>query len=432
MPPTVESFPRPSPSPPLPAFQGVGLALDYAIIDQVSLNVLPIADRLLAAADDLEFAAPTHHAYAWRDGLALHLLEIRHRTPMPTLQGVAAGLAGEIAAIGKILQQNDALLLPGGMHPWMDPSCETRLRQDAHGNVYHHVERLFDCTRHGWTNLHGVRLYLPFANDAEFARLHAAIRVVLPLIPALTAGSPFAAGIDSGCADHRLAVWGDHATRLAVVSGDIIAPTLSSHEEYDSIILAPARAAMAPLDPHGLLRQELICARGAIARFDHHAIGITLADTQECPRADVAVAGAITAVVRMLYTESTSSLESQQAIDTSTLATVLQRCVRSAEQAELSGDVGAAYLALLGYPRAACSAQHLWRYLIRSLPREPGIDDAAMAALDHILEHGTLATRLRRATHGDASPARLHTLYRRLTDCLAQNRMFGGQRSTLT
>ena len=88
----------------------------------------------------------------------------------------------------------------------------------------------------------------------------------------------------------------------------------------------------------------------------------------------------------------------------------------------------AAYLALLGYPASACRAQQLWRHLIRGGTPEPGIDDETAATLEHILEHGTLATRLRRATHGDPSPARLHSLYRRLADCLHDDRLFGVNR----
>ena len=39
-----------------------------------------------------------------------------------------------------------------------------------------------------------MHVNLPFADDAQFARLHAAIRLVLPLLPALAASSPIAEG----------------------------------------------------------------------------------------------------------------------------------------------------------------------------------------------------------------------------------------------
>ena len=76
-------------------------------------------------------------------------------------------------------------LLPGGVHPWMDPSKETRLWPHEYNEVYRSFDRIFGCAGHGWSNLQSTHLNLPFADDDEFGRLHAAIRAILPLLPAL-------------------------------------------------------------------------------------------------------------------------------------------------------------------------------------------------------------------------------------------------------
>ena len=88
------------------------------------------------------------------------------------------------------LATRDARLLPTGMHPWMDPSAETSLWPGEGAAIYATFDRLFDCRRHGWANLQSMHVNLPFDGDDEFARLHAAVRVLLPLIPALAASSP--------------------------------------------------------------------------------------------------------------------------------------------------------------------------------------------------------------------------------------------------
>ena len=81
----------------------------------------------------------------------------------------------------------EQMLLPGGAHPWMDPGREMVLwPHDAH-EIYDLYNTIFDCRGHGWANLQSAHLNLPFAGDAEFASLHAAIRILLPLMPALTA-----------------------------------------------------------------------------------------------------------------------------------------------------------------------------------------------------------------------------------------------------
>ena len=59
-------------------------------------------------------------------------------------------------------------------------------------------DRIFSCQGHGWANLQSMHINLPFADDAEFGRLHAAIRFLLPLLPGLTASSPVMDGAVTG------------------------------------------------------------------------------------------------------------------------------------------------------------------------------------------------------------------------------------------
>ena len=88
--------------------------------------------------------------------------------------------------------------MPTAMHPWMDPATETVLWDDA-TDVYRTYDRIYGCRGHGWANLQSMHVNLPFADDSQFARLHAAIRLVLPLLPALAASSPIAEGsVDGG------------------------------------------------------------------------------------------------------------------------------------------------------------------------------------------------------------------------------------------
>jgi hypothetical protein len=86
------------------------------------------------------------------------------------------------------------MLLPTGAHPLMDPFTETRLWPHEHKEIYNLYNRIFDCRGHGWSNLQSTHLNLPFSGDAEFKKLHAAIRLLLPLIPALSASTPLLDG----------------------------------------------------------------------------------------------------------------------------------------------------------------------------------------------------------------------------------------------
>ena len=413
-----------TPAPVLHAFAGIGIELEYAIVATDTLDVLPIADWLLAQEAGPGVTDVVRGTYGWSNELVLHVIEIKNRAPAATLAGLAEGFAAEVSAIDNLLRKHGARLLPGAMHPWMDPATQTQLWPHENAQIYRQFDRIFDCARHGWANLQSMHINLPFADDTEFSRLHAAIRLVLPIIPALAASSPFADGFDAGYADARMAAYGNNATGFPAIAGAVIPATMCSRAQYAAEILAPLYRAIAPHDPQGLLQHEWLNARGAIARFDRNAIEIRVTDTQECPRADIAIAGAITAVARMLHEERTASLVMQQACTTNDLFILLQRCIAHGGAACIDGCAGAGYLRLLGYPGTACSGQQLWRHLIDNLPGRCGIDRSGLAALDHILEQGTLATRLRRAAGAQPSRAGLHAVYGELADCLRAGRMF--------
>src|SRR4029453_10905609 len=167
-----------------------------------------------------------------------------------------------------------------------------------YAEVYAAFDRIFGCREHGWANVQSMHLNLPFAGDAEFARLHAAIPVLLPILPALAASSPFVGGRATGLLDNRLEFYRGHTRRIPSLVADVIPEEVFDRAAYEERILARLRADVAPHDPEGVMRPEWMNARGAIARFDRDAIEIRLLDAQECPRADLAVATAVVGVLR--------------------------------------------------------------------------------------------------------------------------------------
>ncbi|HET9233312.1 MAG TPA: glutamate-cysteine ligase family protein, partial [Candidatus Eisenbacteria bacterium] len=187
---------------PLGLFDAYGVELEYMIVDATTLDVRPIADTLLGPEGDVDRGAAT-----WSNELALHVIEIKNSEPAPRLTGLARVFQDEVREVNRRLAPQGAMLLPTGMHPWMDPDREFRTWPHEGGPVYGTFHRIFDCRGHGWANLQSVHLNLPFANDAEFGRLHAAIRLVLPLLPALAASSPARSGRLTGFMDTRLNVY---------------------------------------------------------------------------------------------------------------------------------------------------------------------------------------------------------------------------------
>lgn len=406
-------------APALHAFAGYGIELEYMIVDRHTLAVMPLADALLQAAAR---SAPTdsHARFGWSNEIVLHLIEIKNARPEPALEPMAAEFQAEAHAANRLLRPLGAQLMPGAMHPWMNPAAETRLWPHDDAPIYQAYDRIFGCRKHGQANLQSMHLNLPFADDGEFARLHAAVRIVLPILPALAASSPIADGKPSGFLDTRMEAYRTATERVPSVTGRVIPDTVGSRAEYQDQVLAPMYRDIAARDPHGILRHEWLNARGAIPRFDRNAIELRVIDVQECPQADLAIAAAATAVIRALYDAAWSPLAAQQAFGTDALAAILLACIRDAEQA-LIDDAG--YLRLLGLAERPWRAGKIWQHLIETA--SPTQSASWREPLRVILEQGPLARRILRALGADCSHAHLQSVYGELCDCLEAGRMFG-------
>lgn len=406
----------------LHAFMGYGIELEYMIVDRERLSVLPVADRLLREAPDSRGNEVPRGLLGWSNELVLHVIEIKNPRPTASLSMLADAFQSEVRHLDRVLQGMGARLMPTAMHPWMDPRSETRLWPHENDAIYRAYDRIFDSRSHGWANLQSMHINLPFANDEEFARLHAAIRLVLPILPALAASSPIADGRVTEWADYRMRMYWDNARQFPSITGMVVPEPVISRTAYEQRILAPMYREIAPQDPERQLRYEWLNSRGAIARFDRNAIEIRVVDTQECPRADLAIATATISTVRALYRAGSQALAEQQEIPTRQLAAILEDCIRDAEQAVIDN---AAYLRLLGFPGQRCHAGELWRHLVeRMLENNPGHASHWQQALHVILDQGPLARRILRAVGDDCSPQRLRDVYGQLCDCLRDGVMF--------
>jgi carboxylate-amine ligase len=405
----------------IPAFSGYGLELEYMIVDRGSLAVRPIADHLLRAFAGHDASGVTRGTIGWSNELVRHVVEIKNIAPTPALETLPGRFQHEIREANRLLRAVDARLMPTAMHPWMNPATDTVLWEDA-SEVYGTYDRIYGCRGHGWANLQSMHINLPFADDSQFARLHAAIRLALPLLPALAASSPIAEGNPTGILDYRLEAYRSICSLTPRVAGDIIPETVDTRAEYEARILAPMYDEIAPHDPAGVLRHEWLNSRGAIPRFDRDAIEIRLVDVQECPLADVAIAAATVAVIKWLYSERSASLADQQAIETHVLAGLLLATIHDADAAVVDN---VAYLRALGVGALRCSAGDVWRALLDACARDTNLAGAWWRpSIDVILNRGPLARRILRAVGDDADRDRLRDVYGGLCECLQDGRMF--------
>jgi gamma-glutamyl:cysteine ligase YbdK (ATP-grasp superfamily) len=399
-------------------FEGFGIEAEYMIVAADDLAVLPVGDRLLARASGRLSGDVERGEAAWSNELVLHLLEMKTNGPRPSLDGLSDVLAGEVQEANRLLEPLGGRLLATGMHPFMDPQREARLWPHEYNEVYRTYDRIFGCRGHGFGNLQSVHVNLPFADDHEFARLHAAVRLVLPLLPGLAASTPLVEGRATGTLDNRLVFYRRNQRIAPSVTGAVIPERVYSKDAYERRIFRFIEEEIAPRDPEGILEPEWVNSRGAIARFVRNSIEIRLIDTQECPAADVAVAAAAVAVVRALVEERWTSHAEQAEWHESHLVPVFEDAVRDGGEAVVRDP---AYLAAFGVRARAVTLSELWSHLVETLDVRV---DGARGALATILGRGCLAKRILAATGGEPSLEAIRDVYGELADCLAANRPF--------
>lgn len=407
----------------LSLFGGYGIEIEYMIVDSRSLCVLPVSDQLISSVAGAMVNDVARGEIAWSNELVLHVIELKTNGPARSITGLPEQFLENVRDINTRLQAMHGMLMPTGMHPWMDPYRETMLWNHDNREIYDTYNRIFNCQGHGWSNLQSMHINLPFADDREFALLHDAIRVLLPVLPALAASTPYADGAFTGMMDTRLEMYRQNAKRIPSITGFVIPEPVSSEEEYGEVILQPMYRDIAPHDPDGVLQDEWLNSRGAIARFDRHAIEIRILDTQETPAADLAIAAMVISVLKSLVVGKWLEPGRLAEISTPILAQMFMDFVANADEGAIDNR---AFLEIFSFPDRKCNGSEFWQYLREEVAFEGEGNPVLAPALDHILRMGPLARRMLRATGKDVKRSKLEEMFRQLCTCLAQGEMFQG------
>lgn len=401
---------------PLGLFEAYGIELEYMIVDRDTLDVRPICDALFRSVTGEEGCDVEpdgdEGVVSWSNELVLHVVELKTQRPVASLGGLTEHFERHVRRINELLEPMNGRLLPTGMHPWMNGDREARLWPHENNEIYRTYDRIFGCRGHGWSNLQSTHVNLPFADDEQFGRLHAALRLILPLLPALAASSPIVDGVWSPVSDHRLEVYRTNSLRVPMMTGLVVPEPVFTRAGYERDVLGKLYEELRPLDPEGVLRHEFANARGAMARFDRGAIEIRVLDIQECPRADLAIAALVTEVVRNIVDERWLSYDAQKKIATEPLHDVLLDTIRHAERTRIRDR---SLLSAVGITTPTSWAGDVWRTLLeRVIPDHP----TWTPLLRKMLDAGTLSTRIGDAFRRTPSRAGLRDVFVELADCL--------------
>jgi len=402
-------------------FEGFGVEIEYMIVDRDTLNVKPICDLVLnKKAGKIVNEWPVGQM-AISNELVLHVIEIKTSGPAVSLKNLGSSFQEQVRAINELLIEFNACLLPGPMHPWMNPHTEMKLWPHEYNPIYEAYDRIFNCKGHGWANVQSTHLNLPFTGDQEFEKLHAACRILLPLIPAMSAASPVAEEISMPFLDYRMEVYRTNSSRIPSVTGLIVPEQVFSEDQYREQIFARMYDDISEYDPDGILQDEWLNSRGAMARFDRGAIEIRVVDSQECPAADIALMEWITASVQALVNEQWCSLEEQKKWSEKELSEILLQTIKHGERAVIENT---GYLRLFNTGKRHMEAGFLCQDLYDRVEGHYSFSDTSRRCLRHIFKSGTLARRILHSLPQVFTKNDLFHTYRQLCRCLQDGELF--------
>ena len=389
-----------------------GVEMEYMIVDRDTLQVLPRADIPLGKdKDGNQLSDVEYDDIGLSNELVSHVLEFKCAHPKSTFDGLGKRFFHEIRRANKKLEKINAMLLPSAAHPFMDPA-EMQLWPYDCNDIYQTYDRIFNCKGHGWANLQSTHLNLSFDGDDEFGELHAAIRLLLPLIPAIAASSPYLDGKYTGFKDARIEVYRHNQDKVPEIAGLVIPEKAYTYDEYNTQIFDKVKKAIAPHDPEHLLNHFFLNSRGAIARFDRGAIEIRLVDIQECPNADIAIAELEIATLKAIAGKDIRDF------DTARLSEMLTQTSRDAENTVIDWPE---FLAVFGMEHK-CTAGELWKHVFKAVRGK--LTEVSANTLEQMLARGTLSSALHRALGDRPSREDFVREYAKLADCLAHNRLY--------
>ncbi|AVR46321.1 glutamate--cysteine ligase [Christiangramia fulva] len=399
-------------------FEVAGIELEYMLVKKANFKVNPIVDQLLTKKNGSLTSDIDNGKIEWSNELVNHVVEIKTNGPVESLEGLEDLFQDNVIEINSLLEEFATVLMPGASHPLMNPDTETRLWQHHYSKIYALYNRIFDCRGHGWSNVQSMHINLPFSGDDEFEKLHAAVRILLPIIPGLAASSPVLDGKHTGFKDTRMHFYKSNQKEIPHMTGKVIPEQVFSKAEYYEKIFDPINEALKPFDTDHLLDHHFVNSRGAIARFDRNAIEIRVIDIQENPSADVAIAAFIIETLKLLVSEELVSLEDQKSWHEDALFDIFNEVIINAENTLITDQK---YLALFDIEKAA-DVKIIWRKLFSRV--KENLSENHAKHIDFILQNGSLATRILKAIRNDFSEKNILGVYKKMAICLQENRMF--------
>lgn len=387
-----------------PLFSTVMVHPTLAVIHASSLQAVEL-DAVLLAELNGTTATGTPAAFSWKSGPAGHLIVLYAAQPFDDLPMAHTAMHAQVVRASSILAQRNLLLMPGGAHPFLDGSS-TGLPP-------------FPGAEHsGWRNNQCLVVKLPFTDD-EFAKVLAAVRVLLPILPALSAASPFSDGSVGTSLDMRFVRQSERFSAWNALAGPLIPEAVFTRDDYYRTVFTPIVKTLADAGLHDKVDMLAMDSRSATASFDPDLMELKILDGQEGIGANVALVELLVAALRKLCNGRWISTYVQRAWDAADLTEILQNVLRNGPKAVIDNQQ---YLRTFGCDASVLSAGHLWEHIVAQLGKQ-----LSARCRDHamfILREGNLAQRMLKGTGASPGKNELLSVHERMCASLISDEVF--------
>ena len=281
---------------------------EFSVVND-DLRALPIVDRIIKDFHGRIVNFVEQPSFTFGKELQLHVMEIKPNEPFKSPIEFEETTHQAVLTMHDFLQRKyKASLLGTGMHPLLKLE-ETGVWPHRDRKFYQAMDSVFNLKQHGWLNIQGFQLNLPYRNEREGVILHNYLANVCAYLPAIAASSPIYEGHFGKDVDNRLHFYALNQKEVPSVTGDVVPEYISSFEQYQKEIIGKYSLDLVRAGANeAIVNKEWINSRGVIFRFDRRALEIRVMDEQECVKSDVALSCFIRALARGLMAEKTELL----------------------------------------------------------------------------------------------------------------------------
>lgn len=374
--------------------ESIEVDLEYMIVDKRNFLPRNIASSILHELETSDAASGSvFSSIRVSPTLTQHSLKLSNRRAEGNYHRLETLFVDAIRELNTILENVQAMLMPGSVHPTLLPKRGVSLYDGPSDNPELKLAREIDHKRHAWLNNQCACFRIRYRNEQEFVRTQDALLLLLSKLPALAAASPYLEGDVRESLDTRCHFLSRKHREFPSITGDYIPERVASVDEYKTLILAPM------LEERIELRKALsnegierLNGRAFVPLFSRNKIEVRILGTQEAPSVDLAIMFFLVKVLQQLLDLPPSALAraASRSNTRKRKRTLLEVATLGAE-AELHGP---SLDAIFKLGRLPVSARNFWSALLEKVSAEQSMD-YGFETISFLIEHGPLATRMK-------------------------------------